>query len=224
MKRVTYIVGCFLALCACQEEASAPVVAASEGELSAPASAPASGEGEGCPHHAPLAATPLPETSIFHLEHPFEDTRGASRRLSELRGRPSVWVMFYASCTTACPILFADGQRLEELLSPEVRAQVRFVYVTVDPARDTPQALGEYAERLGLDQARWWLLRGSEPHTRALAAVLGVQYRADGKGDFSHTSRLALVDGEGRVVGTVDGLKQPLEEAASTLTALVKAP
>lgn len=226
MSRTFYVLACVFIVsswgCARDESpgaaASSPEVAAREGTTGAVVEAEAP-----CPHHAAApAGEAFSTTSVFHLEHPFVDTTGATRHLRELRGHPAVVVMFYAGCTTACPILFSDGERLEGLLEEDVRSEVRFVYVTIDPAHDTPEVLGAYAARRGLDLERWSLWQGSEEHTRALAAVLGVQYRADGEGNFSHTSRLALLDAEGNIVGSVDGLKQPMEEAAAKLTSLVR--
>ncbi len=175
-------------------------------------------------NHQAMPPAELPGTSIYHLDINFVDQTSTPVRLSTLRGTPAVFVMFYSSCTTACPILFADGRRLEALLPEAIRAQVRFVYVSIDPATDTPQVLSEYAGRLGLDSERWKLLSGDDGGTRELAAVLGVQFRADGEGHFSHTNRMSIVDADGSVVGTVDGLQQRLEAAAAQLTALVSDP
>ena len=179
----------------------------------------------GCHGHddEELPATELPGTSIFHLPHTFTPTTGEAIRLSELRGRPSVFVMFYGSCTTACPILFSDARRLEAALPDNVREQVRFVFVTIDPVRDTRESLGAYAANLGLDLERWYLLRGDDTSTRALSAVLGVQYRADGRGHFNHTNRMSVVDADGTVVTTVDGLRQPIDGAVRALTELAAA-
>lgn len=224
--RVVWVCVVLASAWSCAREEGAVVVAPGVEGSGAPVEA-VGGEGEegaACPHHSGAApgGEAFSTTSVFHLEHPFVDTTGATRHLRELRGHPAVVVMFYAGCTTACPILFADGERLEGLLPEDVRSEVRFVYVTIDPARDTPEVLGAYASRRGLDLERWSLWQGSEEHTRALAAVLGVQYRADGEGSFSHTSRLALLDAEGNIVGSVDGLKQPMEGAAAKLTELVR--
>lgn len=169
-----------------------------------------------------LEALELPGTSLFHLDEAFTDHRGEAFELTALRGRPTVVVMFYAGCTTACPILFGDAMGLERALDDDVREQTQFVFVTIDPERDTTQVLATQVAHYGVDDARWTLLRGSDAATRALAAVLGIQYRADGQGNFSHTNRLTVLDAEGSVVMTVDGLRQPIDEAAATLTSLVR--
>lgn len=169
-----------------------------------------------------LEAVELPGTSLFHLDDVFTDHRGDSFALNELRGRPTVVVMFYAGCTTACPILFSDATALEAALDDDVREQTQFLFVTIDPQRDTVQVLATQVAHYGVDATRWTLLRGSDSATRALAAVLGIQYRADGQGNFSHTNRLTVLDADGTVVTTIDGLRQPHDEAVATLTRLVR--
>lgn len=178
----------------------------------------------GCHQHAEaLPGTELPGTSIFHLTNTFTTTTGEEIQLASLRGKPSVFVMFYGSCTTACPMLFSDALQIEQQLPEDIRRQVRFVFVTFDPVRDTREVLAARAENLELDMTRWALLRGNDSATRALSTVLGVQYRADGQGEFNHTNRISIVDPEGTVVYTLDGLRQPNDEAVRVLTELVTA-
>jgi SCO1/SenC len=49
--------------------------------------------------------------------------------------------MFYAACTTACPMLIAAMQLYESHLDESSRAQLRVLLVSFDAARDTPQQL-----------------------------------------------------------------------------------
>lgn len=173
--------------------------------------------------HEALPPTELPGTSIFHLPYTWTDTTGEDFELSSLRGKPAVLVMFYATCTTACPVLFSDAKNLEQQLPEDVREKVQIVFVTMDPERDSVEVLGAYASNLDLDMSRWTLLRGNEMSTRALAAVLGVQYRSDGQGHIDHTNRMSVIDTEGSVVLTVDGLSQPIDGAIEKLSELARA-
>lgn len=184
---------------------------------------PAPSAAQSCHGHSPegLEAAELPGTSVYHLDDAFTDHDGDAFSLTALRGQPTVVVMFYAGCTTACPILFSDAQRLERALDEDVRQQTQFVFVTIDPEHDTPEVLATKIAQHGLDETRWTLLRGTDAGTRALAAVLGIQYRADGQGNFSHTNRMSVLDADGSVVETVDGLRAPIDEAAAALTRLV---
>lgn len=170
-------------------------------------------------HAAPLAATELPGTSLFHLSGTFKGQDGAEFRLGELRGRPTVIVMFYGDCTTACPLLVKSAQDIEAALPPEVAEQTQFVMVSFDTARDTPAKLRAYAQERGLDKGRWHWLVGSPLLTRQLATLLGVQYRDAGNGMFAHSNLVTVLDEQGVPEARIEGLGAALDPAVDAIRA-----
>lgn len=166
----------------------------------------------------------LPGASIYHLDAVWQDALGGELRLAELRGRPVVVVMFYGSCTSACPLLVHAAQELEAGLPPELRGAdgAAFVMVTFDPTRDTADALHAYAAAKGLDRGGWHFLRGSALATRQLAALLGVRYRDAGNGMFSHSNLVTVLDRDGVIAVQVEGLGVPLDPAAEALAAAAR--
>jgi protein SCO1/2 len=171
-------------------------------------------------HKEVPGSAPLPDRSVYQLEGAWTDQNGRPFRLGDLRGHPVVALMFYGTCTQACPILVHDAQRLDEMLDPAARERTRYLLVTFDPARDTPERLTAYARERKLDPARWTLLHGSPDQVRALAMVLGVKYRPAAGGEFNHTMRITLLDREGVAALHVDGLRQPLDSLAKSLSRL----
>src|SRR5690606_20626551 len=133
--------------------------------------------------------------------------------LATLRGRPVVLTMFFASCGYACPVLVSDMQRLRELLPAEVRDETRFVLVSFDTERDTPEALREFRERSTLDEA-WVLLRGDDTAVQELAMLLGIKFKRDANGQFSHSNLLTILDAEGEITHRRNGLMGDVSEAA----------
>jgi protein SCO1/2 len=168
-------------------------------------------------HPAVPGEAPLPDRSIYQLEGAWTNPRGGMFRLAELRGKPVLVLLFYGTCEHACPILVHDLEEIEGQLAPSARAELRFLLVTFDPKIDTPQRLVEYADEKGLDPSRWLLPHGTPQQIRALSLVLGSRYRPIGSGQFSHTSRISLLDREGVVVAQIDGLNA---DAASILEPL----
>ena len=69
--------------------------------------------------------------------------------------------------------------------------------ITLDPARDTPAALAEVAER-NRTPADWQYLQPDADDVRAVASVLDVRYRFREDGSINHTSVLVLLDAQGR--------------------------
>jgi protein SCO1/2 len=114
--------------------------------------------------------------------------------------------MFYATCPAACPTLVADIKAIERRLSPSERAQLRVLLVSFDAERDTPAVLDALAAKHGIDRSRWRFTSAAEADARALAAVLGVQYRKTADGQFTHSAAITLLDGDGAIVEQLDGL------------------
>ena len=157
-------------------------------------------------HQPALAATELPGTSLFHLGSAWTDSNNTAFRLPDLRGRPSVVVMFYGDCTTACPLLVKTAEDIEAALPPELQGGVDFVMVTFATQADTPGNLKAYAASKDLDRDNWHWLVGSDLQTRQLATLLGVQYRDLGNGMFAHSNVVTVLDADGVPSARLEGL------------------
>ncbi len=171
---------------------------------------------------APMATAAFSKQSLYQLDASFTDDSGRPVTLGELRGRPVVLNMFFASCGYACPLTVTDMQAIRDRLPAEVRAQARFVLVSFDVARDTPAALNQYRAQRGLD-ASWTLLHGDDSAVRELAALLGVKYKQEAGGMFSHSNIVTVLNPEGEIAHQRIGLKGGLEAAAQALVATLHA-
>lgn len=161
--------------------------------------------------HGPLpAAEPVTGSSIYQLPVTLTDTTGAPGALGVWSGHPVVVSMIYTSCTAACPLIVSDMKGVDAALSPAAREQVRYLLVSMDPARDTPSALAELRTKHNLDE-RWAVLGSNEDGVRQIAAVLGIRYRPLPDGGFNHSAVLTLLDPKGEIVERIDGLGQPHE-------------
>jgi protein SCO1/2 len=183
-----------------------------------------------CPHcqeTTPAAAAPAKigdaysRDSIYQLDARFTDDAGRAFTLGELRGRPVVLNLFFASCGYACPLLVTDMQALRGKLPAGVRERAVFVLVSFDVARDTPAALARYRAQRQLD-AQWILLHGERDAVRELAALLGVKYRQEADGAFSHSNILTILNPQGAIVHQRIGLQGGLDDDAAALAATVK--
>jgi protein SCO1/2 len=158
----------------------------------------------------------LSSTSLYQLDATFTDDRGQSFSLGQLRGRPVVLTMFFASCGYACPLLVTDMQAIRAQLPAELRDRAALVLVSFDTARDTPAALAKYRAERGLD-AGWTLLHGEDDAVRELAALLGVKYKQEADGMFAHSNLVTVLNAGGEVVHQRTGLKGGLPEVAAAL-------
>lgn len=171
---------------------------------------------------AAMDAAAFSKDSLYQADAAFTDDAGRPFALGELRGRPVVLTMFFASCGYACPLLVTDMQAIRGRLPAEQRDRAVFVLVSFDTARDTPEALARYRASRGLD-GQWVLLHGNDDAVRELAALLGVKYQRETDGMFSHSNLVTLLNAEGEIVHQRTGLKGGLDEAAAALGQLLAA-
>jgi protein SCO1 len=156
-------------------------------------------------HVGPWAEEPLPVfwpvpsfTLIDQLGRPFGS--------SDLAGRAALLSFVYTNCPDTCPLLTANMAQVQNRLRAEglLGSKVQLVSITVDPRRDTPAVLAEYAGRYLADPDAWRFLSG-EPE--AIYQVLWgfklntveVARAFEGADVVPHSSRFAVVDPSGQV-------------------------
>jgi protein SCO1/2 len=162
----------------------------------------------------------LSDKSLYQTESKWTTDTGKQIKLHDLKGRPQVVVMFFARCQSACPILVHDLQRIEAALTQEQRARVGFTLVTIDPRRDTPEALRKYRATRALSAETWTLLHGEPDDTRELAALLGVKYKEGANGQFAHSNVITILNAQGEIVHQEIGLNQDIKETVRVLRQL----
>ena len=165
---------------------------------------------------------PLPGDSLYQLGVTLETSDGAALPLAELRGKLLLIAMFYASCSSVCPLLTAAMQRIEHSLAEPERQRLRFVMVSLDAAHDTPEHLTAFAAEHHIDTGRWILARTDSAQVRALAAALDVRYRMLPDGSFSHASIITLLDAEGVARARTRSLNGADPDFAAALRALLE--
>jgi protein SCO1/2 len=128
------------------------------------------------------------------------DADGRMRQLSEFKGKVVVVFFGFTQCPDVCPTTLAELAAVKQSLGPQ-GADVQGVFVSVDPARDTPEVLKAYVETFGAD---FVALRGDDEQTRAAAKAFKVFYaKVPGPTDSSytidHTAGSYVFDRKGRV-------------------------
>ncbi|MDD2763000.1 MAG: SCO family protein [Opitutaceae bacterium] len=182
-------------------------------------SAPMVHAADACCAAATATAEAAADRSIYQLEATWITDAGKPFRLEELRGRPVVLAMFFASCGYACPRIVNDMTQIRQTLAPAVRDHAVFVLVSFDDERDTVAALHAYREAHELASTNWMLLRGAPGDIRELAAVLGVSYKKNALGMFDHSNLITVLSPEGEITHQRAGLEGGLAETARAVVA-----
>ena len=161
---------------------------------------------------------PFSDTSLYQLESTWISATGSKLKLQDLKGKVQVATMFFAKCEFACPVLVHDMKRIEAALPATLRTNVGFLLVSFDSERDTPEALRAYSQRVELDPERWTLLRGSQDDVLELAALLGIQFKKDSRGQFAHSNVITILNSTGEIVFQQIGLNQDIQPTLKAIT------
>ncbi|GAB4115935.1 MAG: SCO family protein [Rubrivivax sp.] len=128
------------------------------------------------------------------------DVDGRMRTLAEFKGKVVVVFFGFTQCPDVCPTTLTELAAVKQQLGP-AGGDVVGVFVSVDPARDTPEVLKAYVGSFGADFVG---LRGDEAQTQAAAKAFKIFYqKVPGKTPASytidHTAGSYVFDRQGRV-------------------------
>lgn len=136
----------------------------------------------------------------------WQDETGQMIALSDLRGKKTVFALFYSSCKTICPMTVKSLKEMEAKLGRDVQ----FVLVTIDPTDAGQDGTGKIREFIEAQKIppKWKVLASDKTNTRNLAAALGLGFAdkpANGNLHNMHSLAVAVVKANGSVAG-----QQPL--------------
>jgi protein SCO1/2 len=150
------------------------------------------------------------------------DHRGRTLTDRDFRGQPIAIFFGFTACPDVCPTTLADMTAFMEELGPDAD-RLHWLFVTVDPERDTPEQLANY---LTLFDPRIVGLTGKPAEIADAAKAWRVSYRRvplDGGGyTMDHSASVFLMDARGRFAGTID-YKESAEVALEKLRMLLAA-
>ncbi len=143
-------------------------------------------------------------------EYP-EGVQASDFTLTDSEGRPfqlsarqeEIILLFwgYTACPDVCPVTLAEARQIIQELGDDAE-QVVFLFITVDPERDTPELLGKYTANFHPDIIG---LTGTPDELAAVREAYGIYAAkvplADSEAGYSmdHVARVFLVDGDGRL-------------------------
>ena len=128
----------------------------------------------------------------------------------DVEGKITVVDYFFTSCPTICPLLSSQLSRTQEILQNReiTEEQVVILSHSVDPEKDTPERMAEYALMMNADTSQWKFLTGDKEqlYNQARHGYFLTAIASDtAAGGFFHSDVFALVDKERRIRGFYDG-------------------
>ena len=132
------------------------------------------------------------------------DQRGEPVTEAIFRGKPSVTLFGFTHCPDVCPTGLMRMASWAEELGPDAD-KLRFVFVTVDPERDTQQAIGDYVSAFS---DRIVAITGDPAAVHAMTKDYKIYSRKvpleGGNYTMDHTASMILQDADGNFAGTID--------------------
>lgn len=157
--------------------------------------------------------------TVYHQVADLQLTNQLGKLVSlnkDLKGKILVVDFFFTTCPSICPVLTMNMHKLQASFTKDSRKEasldtvVQFISITVNPERDTFQAMRAYADRFGANHDHWWFLTGDKRSIYNFARnelKVTVGPGDGGADDFIHTERMVLLDKDRVVRGYYDGLK-----------------
>jgi protein SCO1/2 len=134
------------------------------------------------------------------------DQTHARVSLSQFRGKVVALNFIYTSCVLPqfCYRLANHFSLVQSRFKERMGRDLVLLTVTFDPARDTPERLGEYARQWNAAPNTWHFLTGSARDIARVCSVFGVDAFPD-EGLISHSTRTAVIDRRGVLAASIDG-------------------
>ncbi len=148
----------------------------------------------------PTAGTPI-EPPRELTDFTLTSAAGSPLSLSDLQGRPVLLYFGYTFCPDVCPTTLADFVRVKRDLKEEA-SEVAFVFISVDPERDTPKKIANYMQAFDTDFIG---LQGDEQTLRRIQFDYGLFYQQSQvqgtSADYlvDHSAAAYLIDQAGRL-------------------------
>ncbi len=155
--------------------------------------------------------------NIYANASAWSNEKGETVSLAELKGKKSVFALFYTGCKTICPMTAKSVQAIEKALGKNA-ADVQFVLISIDPAADKAPQLRQFIRNNKIKN--WKVLAGSVESTKNLAIELGVGFEEKrGNPDLHqlHSRNLIVVSETGEIAGELPIFEFDMDQAKKLL-------
>ncbi|WP_223701928.1 SCO family protein [Sutcliffiella deserti] len=142
--------------------------------------------------------------------------------LEDVKGNITVASLIFTTCTTVCSPMTANMAKLQRM-SQEEGLDVQYLSFSVDPEVDSPEILKEFGDRFEADYTTWDFLTGysqEEIEEFGPKNFKTIVAKPKNGGEVVHGTSIYLINQEGIIVKSYDGLDVPYEEIIDHITIL----
>lgn len=173
-------------------------------------------------------STVNPASSAVQIGGPFTLVDASNKPFTDknLLGKFSFITFGFTFCPDICPTELQGIQSALELAGEDAAKMANIVFITIDPARDTPQRVGEFTRQFGNNIIG---LTGTAAQIAAVAKEYRIYYAKDAETDpgddnymMNHSSYIYLMDPDGKLVTVFPSDANP-QDIADELTRQIAA-
>lgn len=151
----------------------------------------------------------LVQDTVWHRVSNFSFTNQLNKTVSadSLKGKILVVDFFFTRCPNPCPTLTKNMKKMQDAYLKN-DTLIHFISFSVDPARDSAEALKHYADRYSVRHNNWWFLTGEKRKIYDLAFEefkAGIVDGGEVDTSFLHTNKFYLLDKQRIIRGWYDG-------------------
>jgi len=150
--------------------------------------------------------------SVYHTITPFEFTDQDNKKVSNdlVKGKIYVADFFFTRCGSICPKMSSQLTRVQEAFKGE--QDIKILSFSIDPEHDSVEVLKNYAAQYKARSGQWHFLTGDKHKIydlgqKGFKIPVGKE-EEEVTPDYFHSSRLMLVDKEGRIRGYYNGVSR----------------
>lgn len=151
------------------------------------------------------------QDTVYHkiADFSFTNQDGETVTNASVAGKVYVADFFFTTCPTICPIMKKEMLRVYDQFGDN--PDFKILSHTIDPNYDTQEVLKDYAQKLGIEDAKTWNFLTGDPEkiyeigqTSYLTTAMEDQAEPGG---FLHSGAFLLIDQNGHIRGVYDGTK-----------------
>ena len=122
--------------------------------------------------------------------------------MTSFNGKIVLITWYYTHCVDECPLTMFRFEQIQDALKKDglFGKKVVLIAMTLDPTRDTPPVITEYASHFHADAAGWYFLRATPTNTRSILKQFGILVKPSTNPEFiEHVSKTELIDANGNI-------------------------
>ena len=171
---------------------------------------------------ASVAAAGCSSGNARAVEGVFTNQTGQQIRLKDFKGKVVLMNFIFTSCPNkGCDLLSLQLLRVQNHLRDRIGKDLFLLSVTMDPKKDTPEVLKNFASRYKADPEGWYFLTADKRTTNRLMEQYNATWMTYSDGSLHHKVVIALLDKNGNKVAVYDNSEKNAEKIVEDITKLL---